>query len=219
MKYAFYISGSSKRVHDFLAQSAPTIVNKIAFVISDETTPESFISFLLEKNIEFIQINRNDRRGLSASEKNQRSSDTILAALRQHDVDYMFCFGEHLLMGELLVEYKNRIINFHPAILPMYPGLNAIDQAAEHGNTLLVGNTAHFIDDGIDTGPIIMQSIIPLKPFLESENDYDIILDLITKMLKDIVHLLEDGRIRVIGDRVEIQGANYFTSVTFPSIE
>lgn len=47
----------------------------------------------------------------------------------------------------------------------MFPGIKAIDQASDYGNVLLVGNTAHFIDSGVDTGPIIMQSVIPIMNF------------------------------------------------------
>ena len=76
-------------------------------------------------------------------------------------------------MGKLLEAYRNKIINFHPSLLPSYPGLNAIDKAIE-GNSLLLGNTAHFIDEKVDTGPIIMQSILPISLF----NHYEDVLSL-----------------------------------------
>ncbi len=59
-------------------------------------------------------------------------------------------------------QYKNRILNIHPALLPAFPGLNAQKQAIEFG-AKFSGCTVHFVDEGIDTGPIILQEIIEIK--------------------------------------------------------
>tara|TARA_B110000014_G_C20124278_1_gene597614 strand:+ start:1299 stop:1877 length:579 start_codon:yes stop_codon:yes gene_type:complete len=59
-------------------------------------------------------------------------------------------------------QYKNRILNIHPALLPAFPGLNAQKQAIEFG-AKFSGCTVHFVDEGVDTGPIILQEIVPIK--------------------------------------------------------
>ena len=64
-------------------------------------------------------------------------SQKLLFLLKEHNIDYLFCFGDKLLKGELLIEYKNKIINFHPSILPAFPGINAIDQALKSSVQLL----------------------------------------------------------------------------------
>lgn len=114
--------------------------------------------------------------------------------------------------------YKYRIINFHPAILPMFPGLNAIDQAADsEKSVLLIGNTAHFVDEGIDTGKIIMQSVIPLDAFLFNK-DYDIVLDIIIEMITKLIAIIENNRLQIINDRPFIEGADYTKYSIFPYI-
>ncbi|MCH5270272.1 MAG: hypothetical protein J1E83_05930 [Lachnospiraceae bacterium] len=117
----------------------------------------------------------------------------------------------------MLERYEYRLINFHPALLPLYPGSKAIDQAVKQGNTLLVGNTAHFIDSGMDTGTVIMQSVIPLQAFLDS-NDYDSVLDLQIDMLNKLIYILVNDRLEIINGRVHIQGADYARSAIYPYI-
>lgn len=149
--------------------------------------------------------------------KNRLISDFILEKLTEYDIDYCFSFGSHILSGELLKSYENKLINFHPAILPMFPGRKSIDQAEEHGNILLVGNTAHFIDSGMDTGPIIMQSVIPLKSFSDT-NDYNIVLDLQIEMLNKLLNILESNRLHFVKGMPFIDGADYNKSMIFPCL-
>jgi phosphoribosylglycinamide formyltransferase-1 len=66
-----------------------------------------------------------------------------------------------LLSAALVARFENRIVNVHPALLPSFPGLDAIGQALEHG-VRVTGVTVHFVDEGVDTGPIILQRPIPI---------------------------------------------------------
>lgn len=100
----------------------------------------------------------------------------------------------------------------------MFPGLNAIDQAVNHKNVLLVGNTAHFVDEGMDTGPIIMQSVVPLEKFYKSAKDYDSILDLIIPMLNKLIMLLRNNMIHIVDGRCIIDGADYSKAAIFPEV-
>ena len=155
--------------------------------------------------------------GENNKERSLKFSDYVLKELLSYDIDYCFSFGSHLLVGELLEKFKYRIINFHPSVLPMFPGLKSIDQAVLHNNTLLVGNTAHFIDSGVDTGPIIMQSVIPIKAFTDTY-DYDIVLDLQLEMLEKMIYILDNNMLIINDDKVIITGADYYKSVVFPEI-
>ena len=67
-----------------------------------------------------------------------------------------------IISPEFVKKYKNRIINIHPALLPAFPGLDAQKQAIEYGSKYS-GCTVHFVDSGVDTGPIILQSIIKIR--------------------------------------------------------
>jgi len=100
--------------------------------------------------------------------------------------------------------------------LPNYPGRNAIDKAISD-NASILGNTAHFIDEGIDTGPIILQSVISSEAFYKY--GYDFILDLQIDMLFILDKLLESKRIKVKGNKVRIINADITKSFIIPDIK
>ncbi|OLZ09970.1 phosphoribosylglycinamide formyltransferase [Sulfobacillus thermosulfidooxidans] len=85
----------------------------------------------------------------------------LLKILRDEGIEALALAGYLRWLDPAIVrEYKGRAINLHPALLPSFPGLNAIEQAFEHG-VFWTGVTVHFIDDGHDTGPIIAQAAVP----------------------------------------------------------
>lgn len=203
------------RLVKFFEQATEEQVNDISCVISDytiDTECKKILSRYCSNIVEF------EWEKFQGSGKSLAFSNFLLALLKKNNIDYCFSFGEHLLKGDLLSEYKNRIINFHPALLPMFPGLNAIDQAVNHKNVLLVGNTAHFVDEGMDTGPVIMQSVVPLEKFYRSDNDYDSILDLIVPMLNKLIMLLKADRIHIVDGRCIIDKADYSKATIFPEV-
>lgn len=216
VQYGFYITGKSTRLLKYLENASKTQLRCLKLVFSDEKVSLELENLIKEKNIKLQYIIYTQLHG-DLHEKRKTLSDSLLNSLRENKINYCFCFGEHILEGELLTEYRNRIINFHPAILPMYPGLNAIDQAVNDKKAFLVGNTAHFINTGIDTGPIIMQSVKCIYDFLETR-DYDTILDLQIEMLYKLIDLLNENRIYVIDDQVLIDGANYSIAHIYPEI-
>lgn len=216
MRIAFYVSGKSGRLKKYLQQASEAQIGSIVCVISDDEI-EADLSLILEKyNIKASVKNYKDILSSSKEEKNLQLSDFIMKQLDENKIDYCISFGKHILKGELLSKYENRIINFHPSVLPLFPGMNAIDQAVMHGNTLLVGNTAHFIDEGVDSGPIIMQSVIPMRSFIDSDKDYDVVLDLQITMLNQLLDIIDKGALSVVEGVVKIEGADYNSSSIFP---
>lgn len=216
MNFGFYISGPSGRLRKFIKQADIKVIEKIKIIISDCEIGDEYKSFLNEYEIKYNIYEYGSFDGADNTEKNLFLSDLIMKDLDKHNVDYCFSFGGHLLSGNLLEKYNNRLINFHPSILSMIPGLRAIDKAAEQG-LFLVGNTAHFIDSGMDTGTIIMQSVIPMQAFL-AEKDYDTVLDMQIDMLNKLIIILEEERLQITDGRAVITGADYFKSFTFPDI-
>lgn len=84
----------------------------------------------------------------------------ILQELARYEVDFIVLAGYMRLIGPtLLTAFRGRIVNIHPSILPAFPGLDAVGQALEYG-VKLTGVTIHFVDEGMDTGPIIAQQAI-----------------------------------------------------------
>jgi phosphoribosylglycinamide formyltransferase-1 len=87
-----------------------------------------------------------------------------IRALQEARVDLVVLAGfMRILKGEFLRAFTQRVVNIHPALLPAFPGLEAWKQALEYG-VKFTGATVHFVDQGVDTGPIIAQSTVPVLP-------------------------------------------------------
>ena len=210
MKYAFYVSGNAGRLRKILKRQEK-FLKEVKVVISDDSRNADIEEELQNIGIDFVLYNFRDL----PSNKNVYLSDQILSTLQKYAIDYCFSFGDHILKGRLLYEYKDRIINFHPSLLPMYKGRMAIDQALEE-NSFLLGCSAHFINDGMDAGPVIMQAVMSKE--IDRKSGYDGVLDTQIDMLKKIVSAINEGRITISHDEVEIADADYSNVCFFPIV-
>lgn len=100
---------------------------------------------------------------VSSNYVSRREYDAALVAtLQEHDVELVVLAGFMRILSEVMVNaFPDRIINIHPALLPAFPGLHAQQQALDYG-VKFSGCTVHFVDSGTDTGPIILQSVVPV---------------------------------------------------------
>lgn len=214
MNIAFYVSGKATRLRKIIDNSLTEVLSSIKFVLCDNLLNSDLNEILNKFDIPFFEL---DYKNLDSNPKSRSFvlSDTLLEYLQKYQVSYCFSFGDHILKGKLLIEYQNRIINFHPSLLPVYPGRRAIDQALDN-NSQLLGNTAHFIDAGIDTGMIIMQNVVSKKIF-EIEG-YEGVLDQQIPMFFQIFDWLKNNRIKVTTDSVTVEEADYCQSVFYPNI-
>ena len=114
------------------------------------------------------------------------TSKFIHYILDKESIDYLLCFGTRILKKELIDSYTDKLINFHPSILPSFKGLNAVDQALDHGAVFL-GNTAHFIDCGIDNGKIIIQSAMLTEEYETYEDVLEMQFPMIKMVLRDVL--------------------------------
>jgi phosphoribosylglycinamide formyltransferase-1 len=86
----------------------------------------------------------------------------VVEELRQHQVDVVCLAGFMRLLSAYFVrQFPQRILNIHPALLPSFPGLDAQDQALQHG-VKITGCTVHFVDEDLDSGPILAQAAVPV---------------------------------------------------------
>ena len=131
---------------------------EVAVVISDKANAAGLLK-ARERGIETLVI---ERRGRSRDEHDRE----LVAALRARNVDLVCLAGYmRLLSREFLDAFHRRILNIHPSLLPLFPGLDAQQQAIDHG-AKLSGCTVHFVDETLDGGPIIAQRNVPVH-----END------------------------------------------------
>jgi phosphoribosylglycinamide formyltransferase-1 len=104
-----------------------------------------------------------------------------------------------LLSPAFLRRFANRVINVHPALLPSFPGLDAIGQALDHG-VRITGVTVHFVDDGVDTGPIIVQRPVPVPPDRDREALEAAIHATEHALLPEVIRMIAAGRVRIDDD-------------------
>ncbi len=102
-----------------------------------------------------------DRRSARLSPNTEES---YVAACREAGVEWICLAGFMRILGSVLLgAYIDRVLNIHPSLLPSFPGLDAQRQAWDHG-VRVSGCTVHFVDDGVDTGPIVLQTAVPALP-------------------------------------------------------
>jgi phosphoribosylglycinamide formyltransferase-1 len=144
-------------------------------------------------------------RGLNAQEFPSKGLDReiydrqIADELRRNSVDLVCLAGYmRLLSGYFIREFAMRIVNIHPSLLPAFPGLDAQHQALEHG-AKISGCTAHFVDEGLDSGPIIRQASVPVK-------DNDTAASLSRRILKAEHRIYSEAIALVLSGKFHIEG-------------
>ncbi|MGQ0696102.1 MAG: phosphoribosylglycinamide formyltransferase [Nitrospiraceae bacterium] len=142
----------------------------------------------------------------------------ILAVLQQHDVELVLLAGYMKIVTTVLVNaFPHRIMNIHPSLLPSFPGLDAQKKAIEWGGKV-AGCTVHFVTEGVDEGPIILQAAVPIMDQDTAETLAARILKEEHKIYPKAVQLFAENRLRVEGRRVLIeQGMPVGGAVASPS--
>jgi phosphoribosylglycinamide formyltransferase-1 len=101
-----------------------------------------------------------------------------------------------MLSPEFVERFRGRVINVHPALLPAFPGIDAVQQAIDHG-AKITGVTVHFVDEGMDSGPIILQRPVPVAPSREWAETERAIHATEHALLPETIRLIAAGRVRV----------------------
>jgi phosphoribosylglycinamide formyltransferase 1 len=126
----------------------------------------------------------------------------LIAVLREARVDLVCLAGYMRLLSATFVrEFPERILNIHPSLLPAFPGLDAQHQAWEYG-VKVSGCTAHFVDEHLDAGPIILQAVVPVDEGDTAETLAARILVEEHRIYSEAVRIVLEGRYRIEGRRV-----------------
>ena len=143
-----------------------------------------------------------DHRG----KKREDFDAEVVEVLRAHGVDLVCLAGFMRLLSPTFVRaFPGRILNIHPALLPAFPGLDAQRQAWEHG-AKVSGATVHLVDEGLDSGPIVAQEAVAVLSSDTPETLAARILEVEHRLYPRAVRLLLEGRCRVEGRRVIVEG-------------
>jgi phosphoribosylglycinamide formyltransferase-1 len=132
----------------------------------------------------------------------------LVAALEEAGVtpkDGLVCLAGfmRIISPEFVRHYRMRILNIHPALLPSFPGLHAQKQAVDYG-VKVSGCTVHFVDDGVDSGPVILQRTVPVMEGDTEETLSARILEQEHQAYPEAVRLFAQGRLKLEGRRVRV---------------
>jgi phosphoribosylglycinamide formyltransferase-1 len=127
----------------------------------------------------------------------REARDLALAEwLVSHDVELVVLAGYmQLVSAAFLAAFPLRVINVHPALLPAFPGIGAVEQAIEYG-VKVFGVTVHFVDEGIDSGPIILQQAVELPEATDPAAVRDVLRPIEHELLTGAVRLIASGTVR-----------------------
>jgi phosphoribosylglycinamide formyltransferase-1 len=148
-----------------------------------------------------IPVRLVDFHGFSSRDKYEAR---LIQVMHETDADLFVLAGYMRILGrEIVREFAGKIMNIHPALLPSFPGLHAQRQALECG-VKVAGCTVHLVDEGMDSGPIVLQECVPVIEGDTEESLSERILEREHRCLPRAVQLFCEGRIRVEDGRVRI---------------
>ena len=197
-KIGVVVSGRGSNLQSIIDHIAEGKLNvEIAVVVSDHKE-----AFALERaakaGIPTAVVERKDCKDKSEFE------DKIDAALREAGAEVVILAGfMRILTGHFISRWENKIINIHPALLPSFKGVDAQGQAVDYG-VKIAGCTVHFVDEGTDTGPIILQKAVPVFDDDTEETLAARILIEEHKALPEAIQLWADGKLTIKGRKVYV---------------
>jgi phosphoribosylglycinamide formyltransferase 1 len=178
---------------------------------TDRNYPAEIV-LVLSNNAEAAGLARAERAGIprAALLHSTRAEFAAAAdaALRRERVDLIALAGfMRLLDAGFVAAWRDRLVNIHPSLLPAFPGLHAQRQALDAG-VRFAGCTVHFVREAVDTGPIIGQAVVAVRPDDDEERLAARILAAEHRLYPLAVRLFAEGRLRIEGERVLIAGAS-----------
>ncbi len=181
-----------------------------------EAIADSVAAGKIAAEIAIVISNKHNARGLERARRRGIAAECIpskglereeydrlvVARLEEKQVDVVCLAGFMRLLSAYFVEhFPNRILNIHPSLLPSFPGLEAQQQALEHG-VKVSGCTVHFVDERLDAGPIIVQAAVPVLDDDDAETLSARILKEEHRIYAEALNLVLSGAFRVEGRRV-----------------
>ena len=132
--------------------------------------------------------------------------DAMIAVLDEARVEWIICAGfMRVLTPRFLRRYEGRVLNTHPALLPAFPGIDAPQQAIDEG-VKVTGCTIHFVEEGVDTGPIIAQGAVPLLPGDTAQSLGDRIRVLEHGLYPQVIARVLSGQVQRDGRKITVEG-------------
>ncbi len=188
-------SGSGSNLQSILDAAAGGVLDaEVAVVVSDN--PEAFA--LERARRAGVQAEAVPLDGTTREDHDRR----MVEVLRRHGVDTVALAGYMRLVSPTLLQaFPGRVLNIHPALLPSFPGVHIHGQVIEHG-VKFSGCTVHFVDEDMDTGPIVIQAVVPVRDDDTPDTLAARILREEHRIYPQALQYLAEDRLRVEGRRV-----------------
>jgi phosphoribosylglycinamide formyltransferase-1 len=197
-KIAVLISGRGSNMQSIVAACKRGYINANVSLILSNRVEAPGLEFARSENIEAVVL---PHKAFPVREDYDRQ---VVDILHQKQIDLICLAGFMRLLSSVFVTaFPNRILNIHPALLPSFPGLHAQRQAVEYG-VKVTGCTVHFVDEGLDSGPIILQKTLEVKPDDTEETLSERLLPLEHATYVEALKLYFENRVHVENRKVVI---------------
>ncbi|HJL73449.1 MAG TPA: phosphoribosylglycinamide formyltransferase [Nitrospinaceae bacterium] len=171
----------------------------------EQDAPDTQLSIVISNVKDAPALKRAEKHGIetvfldpAVSPDRKAFDKAVIDKLKERSIDLICLAGYMRILGrEFIQTFANRIINIHPSLLPAFPGLDAQKQAIDYG-VKFSGCTVHFVDEGIDSGPIIMQTAVPVFDHDDEES--------LTQRILEQEHILYPKAIKLIAGKKIILG-------------
>ena len=168
------------------------------------------LSIVISNTRDAMALKRAEKHGIKtifidpAAYLNSKEYDkALIGKLKKFSIDFICLAGYMRILGEEVIQtFKEKIINIHPSLLPAFPGLNAQKQAIVHG-VKFSGCTVHFVDSGVDSGPIILQTAVPVYDNDDEKSLSKRILEQEHYLYPKAINMIKENKINGAGRTVK----------------
>ena len=175
----------------------------------DREELDAHLSIVISNTKDAMALKRAEKHGIKtifidpSTYLNSKEYDKALVLkLKEFSIDLICLAGYMRILGEEVIQtFEKKIINIHPSLLPAFPGLNAQKQAINHG-VKFSGCTVHFVDSGVDSGPIILQTVVPVYDNDDEKSLSKRILEQEHYLYPKAIKMIQENKIRLNGRTV-----------------
>ena len=175
----------------------------------DREELDAHLSIVISNTKDSMALKRAEKHGIKtifidpSTYLNSKEYDKALVLkLKEFSIDLICLAGYMRILGEEVIQtFEKKIINIHPSLLPAFPGLNAQKQAINHG-VKFSGCTVHFVDSGVDSGPIILQTVVPVYDNDDEKSLSKRILEQEHYLYPKAIKMIQENKIKLSGRTV-----------------
>ena len=172
--------------------------------IEQKELNDAHISIVISSTRDAMALKRAEKHGIktifidpTVYLNSKEYGKVLIKKLKEFPIDLICLAGYMRILGEEVIQtFKEKIINIHPSLLPAFPGLNAQKQAIVHG-VKFSGCTVHFVDSGIDSGPIILQTAVPVYDNDDEKSLSKRILEQEHYLYPKAINMIKENQIKI----------------------